>query len=137
MKIKMNVNKFEMYNFLIDNLKKELNVSKLKKGLKIQKDLKTKLNKEVKTSVEILDIQENVGYDLKYTSYFGENILSYAIEEIDEENIYLICKEKYLTNDLLKRINNLIMTLIFSFSLRRKKKKMFKEIEKYIHSLRK
>lgn len=82
----------------------------------------------MKTSVEILDIQKNVGYDLKYTSYFGENILSYAIEEIDEENIYLICK-KYLTNDLLKRINNLIMTLIFSFSLRRKKKKSLKKLK--------
>lgn len=89
MKIKMNVNKFEMYNFLIDNLKKELKFNgKLKKGLKFEKILKTKLNQEVKTTIEILEIEENKGYVLKYVSYLGENILSYEIEQINENSIF-------------------------------------------------
>lgn len=110
---------------------------KLKKGLKFEKILKTKLNQEVKTTIEILEIEENKGYVLKYVSYLGENILSYEIEQINENSIFLLSEEKYIGSDIFKKINNIIMSFLFSFSLKRKKKKIFKEIERYIVNLRK
>ena len=44
LKMKLNVSSSEFYNFLLENLKRELNVKKIEKGMKFKKELNSKFS---------------------------------------------------------------------------------------------
>ena len=87
LKIKLNVSSKEFYNLLLDNLKKELNIKKLEKGMKFKKELRSKFSQKVESSVELINLEENKVYSLLYKTSLGENVVKYLIKDIDDENI--------------------------------------------------
>ena len=77
LKIKLNVSSKEFYNLLLDNLKKELNIKKLEKGMKFKKELRSKFSQKVESSVELINLEENKVYSLLYKTSLGENVVKY------------------------------------------------------------
>lgn len=135
MKIKkeLNVSKEEFYLFLYNNLKKELNLKKeIKENMIFEKELSTKFNQKIKTSMKILKLNENKEYSLSYISSLGENIVSYFIEEISDTKILITYIEKYVANSIFSKLNNMIMEILFYYNIRKKKINTLKMIENYI-----
>lgn len=137
LKIKLNVSSKEFYNLLLDNLKKELNIKKLEKGIKFKKELRSKFSQKVESSVELINLEENKVYSLLYKTSLGENVVKYLIKDIDDENIEVEYIEEYYTDSFWNKYNNMIVEFLMSYFLKKKKKRVLKQIEEYIKSNRK
>ena len=124
LKMKLNVSSSEFYNFLLENLKRELNVKKIEKGMKFKKELSSKFSQKVESSVELINIEENKEYSLVYKTSLGENIVKYLLNDIDDENLEV-------------EYNNMIVEFLMSYFLKKKKKRVLKQIEEYIKNNRK
>ena len=129
LKMKLNVSSSEFYNFLLDNLKRELNIKKIEKGMKFKKDLES--------SVELINLEENKEYSLLYKTPLGENIVKYLLNDIDDENLEVEYIEEYYTDSFWNKYNNMIVEFLMSYFLKKKKKRVLKQIEEYIKSNRK
>ena len=137
LKIKLNVSSKEFYNLLLDNLKKELNIKKLEKGMKFKKELRSKFSQKVESSVELINLEENKVYSLLYKTSLGENVVKYLIKDIDDENLEVEYIEEYYTDSFWNKYNNMIVEFLMSYFLKKKKKRVLKQIEEYIKSNRK
>ena len=137
LKMKLNVSSKEFYNLLLDNLKKELNIKKLEKGMKFKKELRSKFSQKVESSVELINLEENKVYSLLYKTSLGENVVKYLIKDIDDENIEVEYIEEYYTDSFWNKYNNMIVEFLMSYFLKKKKKRVLKQIEEYIKSNRK
>lgn len=137
LKMKLNVSSSEFYNFLLDNLKRELNIKKIEKGMKFKKDLKSKFSQKVESSVELINLEENKEYSLLYKTPLGENIVKYLLNDIDDENLEVEYIEEYYTDSFWNKYNNMIVEFLMSYFLKKKKKRVLKQIEEYIKSNRK
>ena len=137
LKMKLNVSSSEFYNFLLDNLKRELNIKKIEKGMKFKKDLKSKFSQKVESSVELINLEENKEYSLLYKTSLGENIVKYLLNDIDDENLEVEYIEEYYTDSFWNKYNNMIVEFLMSYFLKKKKKRVLKQIEEYIKSNRK
>lgn len=137
LKMKLNVSSSEFYNFLLDNLKRELNIKKIEKGMKFKKDLKSKFSQKVESSVELINLEENKVYSLLYKTPLGENIVKYLLNDIDDENLEVEYIEEYYTDSFWNKYNNMIVEFLMSYFLKKKKKRVLKQIEEYIKSNRK
>ena len=137
LKMKLNVSSSEFYNFLLENLKRELNVKKIEKGMKFKKDLKSKFSQKVESSVELINTEENKEYSLVYKTSLGENIVKYLLNDIDDENLEVEYIEEYYTDSFWNKYNNMMVEFLMSYFLKKKKKRVLKQIEEYIKSNRK
>ena len=137
LKIKLNVSSSEFYNFLLENLKRELNVKKIEKGMKFKKELSSKFSQKVESSVELINLEENKEYSLVYKTSLGENIVKYLLNDIDDENLEVEYIEEYYTDSFWNKYNNMIVEFLMSYFLKKKKKRVLKQIEEYIKSNRK
>ena len=137
LKMKLNVSSSEFYNFLLENLKRELNVKKIEKGMKFKKELSSKFSQKVESSVELINIEENKEYSLVYKTSLGENIVKYLLNYIDDENLEVEYIEEYYTDSFWNKYNNMIVEFLMSYFLKKKKKRVLKQIEEYIKSNRK
>lgn len=129
---KLNVSKEEFYNFLCENLKKEINSKVIKEGMKFKKELISKFNARAESTVEITSLKENEKYGLKFYTPIGINTIDYTIKEIEPNLIEIIYEEKYISDSTLKNLNNAIMECVFYFGIKKKKRQLFKAIEEYI-----
>lgn len=137
LKMKLNVSSSEFYNFLLENLKRELNVKKIEKGMKFKKELSSKFSQKVESSVELINIEENKEYSLVYKTSLGENIVKYLLNDIDDENLEVEYIEEYYTDSFWNKYNNMIVEFLMSYFLKKKKKIVLKQIEEYIKNNRK
>ena len=137
LKMKLNVSSSEFYNFLLDNLKRELNIKKIEKGMKFKKELSSKFSQKVESSVELINIEENKEYSLVYKTSLGENVVKYLLNDIDDENLEVEYIEEYYTDSFWNKYNNMIVEFLMSYFLKKKKKRVLKQIEEYIKSNRK
>lgn len=137
LKMKLNVSSSEFYNFLLENLKRELNVKKIEKGMKFKKELSSKFSQKVESSVELINLEENKEYSLVYKTSLGENIVKYLLNDIDDENLEVEYIEEYYTDSFWNKYNNMIVEFLMSYFLKKKKKRVLKQIEEYIKSNRK
>ena len=137
LKMKLNVSSSEFYNLLLDNLKKELNIKKLEKGMKFKKVLRSKFSQKVESSVKLINLEENKVYSLLYKTSLGENVVKYLIKDIDDENIEVEYIEEYYTDSFWNKYNNMIVEFLMSCFLKKKKKRVLKQIEEYIKNNRK
>ncbi|WP_455515394.1 DUF3284 domain-containing protein [Pseudostreptobacillus sp.] len=137
LKMKLNVSSSEFYNFLLENLKRELNVKKIEKGMKFKKELSSKFSQKVESSVELINIEENKEYSLVYKTSLGENIVKYLLNDIDNENLEVEYIEEYYTDSFWNKYNNMIVEFLMSYFLKKKKKRVLKQIEEYIKNNRK
>ena len=137
LKMKLNVSSSEFYNFLLENLKRELNVKKIEKGMKFKKELSSKFSQKVESSVELINIEENKEYSLVYKTSLGENIVKYLLNDIDDENLEVEYIEEYYTDSFWNKYNNMIVEFLMSYFLKKKKKRVLKQIEAYIKNNRK
>ena len=137
LKMKLNVSSSEFYNFLLENLKRELNVKKIEKGMKFKKELSSKFSQKVESSVELINIEENKEYSLVYKTSLGENIVKYLLNDIDDENLEVEYIEEYYTDSFWNKYNNMIVEFLMSYFLKKKKKTTLKQIEQYIKTNRK
>ena len=137
LKMKLNVSSSEFYNFLLENLKRELNVKKIEKGMKFKKELSSKFSQKVESSVELINIEENKEYSLVYKTSLGENIVKYLLNYIDDENLEVEYIEEYYTDSFWNKYNNMMVEFLMSYFLKKKKKRVLKQIEEYIKSNRK
>ena len=135
LKMKLNVSSSEFYNFLLENLKRELNVKKIEKGMKFKKELSSKFSQKVESSVELINIEENKEYSLVYKTSLGENIVKYLLNDIDDKNLEVEYIEEYYTDSFWNKYNNMIVEFLMSYFL--KKKRVLKQIEEYIKNNRK
>ncbi|MGP1494866.1 MAG: DUF3284 domain-containing protein [Streptobacillus sp.] len=135
--IKLNVSSSEFYNFLLDNLKRELNVKKIEKGMKFKKELSSKFSQKVESSVELINIEENKVYSLLYKTPLGENIVKYLIKDLGDYEIKVEYIEEYYTDSFWNKYNNMIVEFLMSYFLKKKKKRVLKQIEEYIKNNRK
>ena len=129
LKMKLNVSSSEFYNFLLENLKRELNVKKIEKGMKFKKELSSKFSQKVESSVELINIEENKEYSLVYKTSLGENIVKYLLNDIDDENLEVEYIEEYYTDSFWNKYNNMIVEFLMSYFLKKKKKRVLKQIE--------
>lgn len=137
LKMKLNVSSSEFYNFLLENLKRELNVKKIEKGMKFKKELSSKFSQKVESSVELINIEENKEYSLVYKTSLGENVVKYLLNDIDNENLEVEYIEEYYTDSFWNKYNNMIVEFLMSYFLKKKKKRVLKQIEEYIKNNRK
>lgn len=137
LKMKLNVSSSEFYNFLLENLKRELNVKKIEKGMKFKKELSSKFSQKVESSVELINLEENKEYSLVYKTSLGENIVKYLLNDIDDENLEVEYIEEYYTDSFWNKYNNMIVEFLMSYFLKKKKKRVLKQIEEYIKNNRK
>ena len=137
LKMKLNVSSSEFYNFLLENLKRELNVKKIEKGMKFKKELSSKFSQKVESSVELINIEENKEYSLVYKTSLGENIVKYLLNDMDDENLEVEYIEEYYTDSFWNKYNNMIVEFLMSYFLKKKKKRVLKQIEEYIKNNRK
>lgn len=137
LKMKLNVSSSEFYNFLLENLKRELNVKKIEKGMKFKKELSSKFSQKVESSVELINIEENKEYSLVYKTSLGENIVKYLLNDIDDKNLEVEYIEEYYTDSFWNKYNNMIVEFLMSYFLKKKKKIVLKQIEEYIKNNRK
>ena len=137
LKMKLNVSSSEFYNFLLENLKRELNVKKREKVMKFKKELSSKFSQKVESSVELINIEENKEYSLVYKTSLGENIVKYLLNDIDDKNLEVEYIEEYYTDSFWNKYNNMIVEFLMSYFLKKKKKIVLKQIEEYIKNNRK
>ena len=137
LKMKLNVSSSEFYNFLLENLKRELNVKKIEKGMKFKKELSSKFSQKIESSVELINLEENKEYSLVYKTSLGENIVKYLLNDIDDENLEVEYIEEYYTDSFWNKYNNMIVEFLMSYFLKKKKKRVLKQIEEYIKNNRK
>lgn len=126
-KIRLNISANDLYDFLI----KSLNTPKVYEGLKIEKTLKATLNQDVKTILEVTKLEKDKVFELTYTSKISTNIVRYDLQE-DSQGLLVIYTEKHISPTILGTINAKLIELLLSFSLKRKRKKSIKEVERYI-----
>lgn len=137
LKMKLNVSSSEFYNFLLENLKRELNIKKIEKGMKFKKELSSKFSQKVESSVELINLEENKEYSLVYKTSLGENIVKYLLNDIDDENLEVEYIEEYYTDSFWNKYNNMMVEFLMSYFLKKKKKRVLKQIEEYIKNNRK
>ena len=61
----------------------------------------------------------------------------YLIKDIDDENIEVEYIEEYYTDSFWNKYNNMIVEFLMSCFLKKKKKRVLKQIEEYIKNNRK
>lgn len=133
----LSVSKEEFFNVLIDSLKADMKIKEVKEGMKFKKNLSSKVGKVVSSTITIKTIEKNTRYVVEVESLYGINTLDYLIEELEDEKIKIIYNETHITHSFFDRLNQMVMEIVFSFFLKRKKKRMFDEIELYILKKRK
>ena len=72
-----------------------------------------------------------------YKTSLGENVVKYLIKDIDDENIEVEYIEEYYTDSFWNKYNNMIVEFLMSYFLKKKKKRVLKQIEEYIKNNRK
>ena len=72
-----------------------------------------------------------------YKTSLGENVVKYLIKDIDDENIEVEYIEEYYTDSFCNKYNNMIVEFLMSYFLKKKKKRVLKQIEEYIKNNRK
>ena len=105
--------------------------------MKFKKELSSKFSQKVESSVELINIEENKEYSLVYKTSLGENIVKYLLNDIDDENLEVEYIEEYYTDSFWNKYNNMIVEFLMSYFLKKKKKRVLKQIEEYIKSNRK
>ena len=105
--------------------------------MKFKKELSSKFSQKVESSVELINIEENKEYSLVYKTSLGENIVKYLLNDIDDENLEVEYIEEYYTDSFWNKYNNMIVEFLMSYFLKKKKKRVLKQIEEYIKNNRK
>ena len=131
---KINTSKESIYNYLIHSLILEIykntNHTYLKEnlhpGFTYNKKIKDKSGKEIKTDVEILEINEK---ELKTKLQLSNttHIISYQFNDD-----YLTYEEQVISNKKTLDLNNKFMSFLFKHKLKKQIIKRLKTIEKYI-----
>ena len=105
--------------------------------MKFKKELSSKFSQKVESSVELINIEENKEYSLVYKTSLGENVVKYLLNNIDDENLEVEYIEEYYTDSFWNKYNNMIVEFLMSYFLKKKKKRVLKQIEEYIKNNRK
>ena len=105
--------------------------------MKFKKELNSKFSQKVESSVELINTEENKEYSLVYKTSLGENIVKYLLNDIDDENLEVEYIEEYYTDSFWNKYNNMMVEFLMSYFLKKKKKRVLKQIEEYIKSNRK
>ena len=105
--------------------------------MKFKKELSSKFSQKVESSVELINIEENKEYSLVYKTSLGENIVKYLLNYIDDENLEVEYIEEYYTDSFWNKYNNMMVEFLMSYFLKKKKKRVLKQIEEYIKNNRK
>ena len=85
----------------------------------------------------MINIEENKEYSLVYKTSLGENIVKYLLNYIDDENLEVEYIEEYYTDSFWNKYNNMMVEFLMSYFLKKKKKRVLKQIEEYIKNNRK
>lgn len=128
----LNVSDKELYTLFINNLKLEMDILNIHKGMVIKK----KLGKNSEMKIEVLNLEKDKLYSLKYSTNRGTNIVTYSIEKLDKYKTKLIYEDSYLASSIFHMINYQVLGAIYRYFFKRKRERLFKKIEEYIISNR-
>ncbi len=139
-KLNMDVSAKEFFDVLYDSIiydikastNKKVSKSKIKKGYTYSKKLKTRLGKEGTVKVEIKEFDLNHRYTVSFNSTQGENIVSYEVEQLDDDSLNVKYTEDFVVDSKMKSLNFSMMSFLFKRGNRKKGLRNLVELEKFI-----
>ena len=142
--LNLDVSKEEFFNFLSTSIIQDIETST---GIKIEKEdivpnytydktIKNKMGRAGDVKVTIVDYKPFEKYTAKFTSYQGENSISYYIEELKEDRINATYTEEYIAADKIKALNFKMINSLYKKRAISKSETILKNIENYIQNNR-
>ncbi|MDN6195546.1 MAG: DUF3284 domain-containing protein [Atopostipes suicloacalis] len=141
----LTVSSEEFFDFLYRSIKmdikestgKNLEVEEITEGMTYSKKIDTKIGRKGGATVTLSTIQPYEKYQASFASSQGENITSYEIEELADNEIIVIYREDFIGSSWLKNMNFKLMNLFYKKSAQKQARDRLKQIEKYIKNQRK
>lgn len=136
----LDVNKEEFFEFIYESIIKDIEESTGKKlskediiqGYKYDKNLKNKLGRAGNVEVTILEFVPYKKYVAEFKSNQGKNIISYEINNLNNEKINVTYFEDYIAPDKLKDWNFKLMNFFYKKKSMKRAESILKNIERYI-----
>lgn len=131
----------EFFKLLCNSLIQEINndcgkkvrFKDLKKGFTYKKVMKNKLGQSATVKVKFTDFKLNEVYAAEFDNGSSKTLISYRIEELDDDSIGVTYHEEFNSDSTLKNLNQKFMEFLL---YRRKAKKratnLLRSMEKYI-----
>ncbi|NBI07205.1 DUF3284 domain-containing protein [Senegalia massiliensis] len=136
----LDVNKEEFFEFIYESIIKDIEESTGKKlskediiqSYKYDKNLKNKLGRAGNVEVTILEFVPYKKYVAEFKSNQGKNIISYEINNLNNEKINVTYFEDYIAPDKLKDWNFKLMNFFYKKKSMKRAESILKNIERYI-----
>nr|WP_300002023.1 DUF3284 domain-containing protein [Tissierella sp.] len=138
--LKLDVSKEEFFDFLsasiIGDIKQSTGEELLKEDIAenytYEKNIKNKMGRAGDVKVTIVDFKPFEKYRAKFTSFQGDNIIAYEIEELKDDQIHVTYSEDYIAADKMKALNFKLVNSLYKKRALSKSETILKNIESYI-----
>ena len=140
----LNVTSEEFFDFLyesiINDIKESTNKTVTRKdikgGYRYKKEMKNKMGRQGTATILIREFVPNKTYVAVFESNQGENIISYNVEELEENKIGVTYNEEYIASDKLKSWNFSLVNFFYKRKANKNAKNTLRRIESYIKANR-
>lgn len=140
----LNISKEDFFDFLYASIVKDIKDSsgktlaknKLVKGYSYEKNIKNHKGKLLHMKVTIEELDPCKEYRARIKTKDGENIMSYIIEDLENEKIKVRYREEYLPPTRLKGIKFKFLNLFHEKTLKKQARSNLIDIETYIKNSR-
>lgn len=107
----------------------DVSVEDIKEGYSYRKQLTTKLGKEGTIKVIVTKFEAPHVYEATFESAQGFNVLSYTLEEVDDDHFKLIYKEDFMSEKTSRNMNYGLMSKLYKRSSKKKINLVLDQIE--------
>lgn len=140
--ITVNVTKEELFNCMMESLLLDIQKTKPKKkledirqGFEYEKNIVGKMNQSTICKVTIVKLIPNEAYAATFESARGSTTISYELKDNDGQTDVRY-EETFMSDKNLSKMNYNIVSKFYQKSSRKKKVRMFRQMEAYIQERR-
>lgn len=110
---------------------KNIRPKQIKKGFSYKKIMRNKVKRKGEVKVTITDYDIPHLYRAEFTSATGMNVISYAVEELEDGRIGVTYIEDYKGTSKSKDLNFKLMSLFYKRKAEKRATKLLRAIEQY------
>ena len=137
---RLKVNSEEFYNFILASVLKDVNensdeefeLQDLVEGFTYSKNLQNKFGQDGNTIVRINELDTNKKYEVIFESHQGENIMTYTLEPLDNQEVHVTYEEDFIATSAIKKLNYQLVSLLYNKKSQKKAYQLLSNIEHFI-----
>ena len=136
----LKVSSEEFYNFILASVLKDVNensdeefeLEDLVQGFTYSKNLQNKFGQDGNTVVRINELDANKIYEVIFESHQGENIMTYKLLALDNQEVHVTYEEDFIASNAIKKLNYQLVSFFYNKKSQKKADQLLRNIEHFI-----